>query len=47
MLIKLSKIIRIFIHNLGNLLRSYYIIFLRLNGIKIGKKTMISLRALK
>jgi len=41
----MTKLIRIIIHYLGNLLRYIHISFLRLNGVIIGKNTMISLGA--
>jgi len=41
----IEKIIRKTIHHLGNILRAFYIFYLKLSGVKIGKNTMISLRA--
>ena len=40
-----SKLIRIFIHHLGNLLRNTRIAFFRASGVDIGKNCMLSLRA--
>ena len=44
-MISFSIWFRRLIHNFGNILRSLYILYLRLAGIKIGKDTMISLGA--
>jgi acetyltransferase-like isoleucine patch superfamily enzyme len=41
----IARIVRKLIHHCGNILRWSYLAYLRMAGVKIGKGTMISLRA--
>ena len=41
----MKSLLRMFIHHLGNALRSLYVFYLRTAGVKIGTNTMISLGA--
>jgi acetyltransferase-like isoleucine patch superfamily enzyme len=41
----INKFTRIVIHYIGNLIRFFQMLYLRSTGVKIGKNTMISLRA--
>lgn len=41
----INKFIRLLIHYIGNLIRFFQKLYLRSTGVKIGKNTMISLRA--
>ncbi|MDD7886242.1 DapH/DapD/GlmU-related protein [Flavivirga sp. 57AJ16] len=41
----MKSFIKMMIHYLGNILRVFYLSFLRISGAKIGKNTMISLGA--
>jgi len=42
---RVNKIIRYLIHWSGNILRNIQLIYIRATGVKVGRNTMISLRA--
>ncbi len=41
----INAFFKFFVHHFGNLIRFFQMIYLRAAGVKIGKNTMISLRA--